>query len=96
MSRLLFNYAAGIMKLGSQKYLVQEDLWAVSRCASQSFGVERLAVVGRHASTTGLRKAAITSHGDGGAARSQMVVCRARRAESGHISCCAEKTRPSW
>jgi len=30
-SRLLFKYAVGIMKLGSQKYLVQEDLWAVSR-----------------------------------------------------------------
>ena len=30
-SWLLFKYAVGIMKLGSQKYLVQEDLWAVSR-----------------------------------------------------------------
>lgn len=32
VSLLLFNYAVSIMKLGSRKYLIQEDLWDVSRC----------------------------------------------------------------
>jgi hypothetical protein len=31
LSRLLFSYCNGILKLGSRKILVQDDLWDVSR-----------------------------------------------------------------
>ena len=33
VSSLLYTYCNGLLALGSRKVLMQDDLWAVSRCA---------------------------------------------------------------
>ena len=57
LSRLVFSYCNGILKLGSRKILVQDDLWDVSRWAGGGL-VSHLRTLARtHGTFGGVRKA---------------------------------------